>query len=164
MALSKPKILRSIRNIAISFVVILVLAVGAGAGYTWYMGKQKVASTVVAEPVQASPVIKPTKPAENTSVGVSVQSLLTPITPGSNTSITIRTTPSATCTISVVYKDVPSTDSGLKAEQADDFGMATWTWTVGVSVPLGKWPVKVTCTYNKKSGVVQGDLVVANAS
>ena len=164
MALSKPKILRSIRNIAISFVVILVLAVGTGAGYTWYMGKQKVASTVVAEPVQTSPAIIPTKPAENASVGVSVQSLLTPITPGSNTSITIRTTPSAACTISVVYNDVPSTDSGLKAEQADDFGMATWTWTVGVSVPLGKWPVKVACSYNKHSGVVQGDLVVANAS
>jgi hypothetical protein len=164
MALSKPKIIRTVRNIAISFVVILVIAVGTGAAYTWYMGTQKVASTVVAEPVvTTSPVIKPTKPAENASVGVSVQSLLTPITPGSNTSITIRTTPSATCIISVVYNDVPSTDSGLKAQQADDFGMATWTWTVGPSVPLGKWPVKVTCTYNKKSGVVQGDLVVANA-
>lgn len=164
MALSKPKILKTIRNIVISFVVILVLAFGAGAGYTWYMGKQNVASTVVAEPVEAVTVIKPTKPADNAPVGVSVQSLISPIAPGLNTSITIRTTPSATCDISVVYKDVQSTDSGLKAQQADDFGMATWTWTVGPSVPLGKWPVKVTCSYNKKSGVVQGDLVVANAS
>ncbi len=163
MAFSKPSVLRLIRKIAISAAVILTLIIGLGVGYTWYMGRQKVAPDVVVKPVDTAPAIKTTQPAANAPVGVSVQSLISPIAPGTNTSITVRTTPSANCSISVIYNNVPSTDSGLKAQQADEFGMASWTWTVGESVPIGKWPIKVTCSYSKRSGVVQADLVVAKS-
>ncbi len=164
-ALINSRLKRTIRNIAISAGIAVALLVAAGAAYTWYMGRHPVTSAaIVNEPVEAAPAIKPTQPAANSSVGVSVQSLVSPVAPGLNTSVSIRTTPSANCNISVVYKDVPSTDSGLKARQADEFGMASWTWTVGPSVPLGSWPVKITCSLGNKSGMVQADLVVANSN
>jgi hypothetical protein len=43
---------------------------------------------------------------------------------------------------------------------ADDFGIVSWTWTVEESVPLGEWPVDVTCAFNDQSAMVRGKLVV----
>jgi hypothetical protein len=137
--------------------------VGGGVGYTWYMGQHDDGSTLgVATPVEATPapVIKPSKPSPNAPVGASVQMLTTPVVPGENASITVKTTPMANCTIKVEYNKVASTDSGLIPKAADEFGIIGWSWTVEESVPLGTWPVTVTCTYNKKSAMVRGDLVV----
>lgn len=131
--------------------------------YTWFMGQKGVESAAVATPVEAkpAPVIKPTKPAANARVGAAVHMLTSPVPPGSNASITVKTLATAKCTIVVEYNKVASKDSDLVAKTADEYGMVSWTWTVGESVPLGKWPVKVTCAYNKSSAMVQGDLVVA---
>lgn len=85
---------------------------------------------------------------------------MSPVKAGSNTTISVKTTPKATCSISVVYAGAASTDSGLAPKKADAYGEASWTWTVGASVPAGSWPVKVTCTYKAKSGVVQQSLQV----
>lgn len=104
---------------------------------------------------------KPPKPAPNAPVGVSISSLLSPVKAGSNTSVSIKTTPGAACSISVVYAGRASDDSGLAPKKADDYGLAIWTWTVGAAVPVGTWPVKVTCVHHGKSGVVQDDLRVA---
>jgi hypothetical protein len=87
--------------------------------------------------------------------------LTSPEAPGDNVSMSVKTVPTSTCTIRVEYNKIPSTDSGLVAKTADEFGIVSWTWTVGEDVPLGTWPAKVTCVYNGRSAVVQGDLQVA---
>lgn len=156
------KHVKTIRNTAISIAVLLVLTVGAGVAYTWYMGQQKPVTTVTeVEEVESAPTIKHVKPADNVPVGVSIQTLTTPIVPGSNASVIIKTNPGASCTIKVEYNSVQSKDSGLASKVADDFGTVTWAWTVEATVPEGKWPVTITCIKGKLSGVVIGDLVVS---
>jgi hypothetical protein len=162
---TRSRIIRFVRNIAISVAVLLVIFIGGGAAYTWYMGRTTVVDTSVADSIDTTPtpVIKHVQPAANANESASVQMLTSPVAPGSNASVTVKTNPSSECTIAVEYNKVASKDSGLRLKTADEFGIVSWTWTVEVSVPLGTWPVKVTCinTANKKSAFVQGDLVVA---
>ncbi|HET8884526.1 MAG TPA: hypothetical protein VFM68_03580 [Candidatus Saccharimonadales bacterium] len=152
-----------VRNTVISVGVLLVVLVGGGVAYTWYMGQQPVENTpAVAAPIapKPAPVIKASKPAPNAKPSASVQLLTTPVMPGENASINVKTLAAAKCTITVVYDEVPSKDSGLGPKVADEFGIISWAWTVEPTVPLGKWPVTVTCTYNKRPAVVQGMLEV----
>lgn len=160
----KARITIFIRNTLVSIGVLLVVFLGGGAAYTWYMGEYgTVNSTAIAAPAEVIPpsTVKPKKPAADAPVGASIQMLTSPITPGSNASVSVKTNAESKCTITVEYNKVASTDSGLKPRLADDFGMVSWAWTVEESVPLGKWPVTVTCVYGDKSAVVKGDLVVA---
>lgn len=164
----KFRIAKFIRNVLISIVVLLVLFVGAGVAYTWYMGQNNIADTAMAAPVeaQAVPVIKRVQIAANAPEGASVQDITSPILPGSNASITVKTNPESNCTIIVMYnitdihKKITSKDSGLVPKISDDYGMVNWTWTVEYSVPLGKGGATVTCSRNGKSAVVIGNLVV----
>lgn len=157
-----PKI---VRNILISALVLLVLMVSGGVGYIWYTGQtdgQEVlaATDPVVEAPSARPMVTPTKPGPDVPVGASVQALLSPVAPGANTTISIKTRPEATCVLKVAYNNVPSTDSGLVEKQADEFGVVSWTWTVEPAAAIGTWPVDVRCTYEDKSGVVRGHLQV----
>jgi hypothetical protein len=163
----KSRIVRLIRNTLISTVVLGVVVLGAGIAYTWYNGQQPVAtSQAIATPVDPTPpaTIKAIKPAANAPVSASVQLLTSPVAPGENVSMSVKTVPTATCTIKVTYNKIPSTDSGLVAKTADEFGMVSWTWTVGTSIPHGTWPAIVTCIYNHRSAVVQGDVVVGRSA
>lgn len=161
--MSKKRIARTIRNVSISIVVLLVVFVGAGIAYTWFMGRTP-AAEVTTDTTEETPIptIKHVEQAENVPVSASVQSLTSPVAPGENASIIIKTNPGSWCTISVMYNKIPSTDSGLKGKTADEFGIATWAWTVEASRPTGKWPVTVTCLRNKLSAVVIGDLIIKN--
>ena len=105
-------------------------------------------------------VIEPTKPDPTSKVGASIQTITTPVVPGSNASVMIRTNPSATCVISVEYDKVPSKDSGLIQKTADEYGVVEWAWTVEQDAPLGTWPVTMTCANQKNSAMVRGDLQV----
>ena len=150
-------------KIAVSIIVLLTLLVAGGIGYIWYTGQHTPNnSSALQAPISPKPipVIKPTIPPDNARVGAAVESLTSPITPGTTASITVKTTATATCSISVVYDKTPSKDSGLSKQIADDYGLVSWTWYVEQSVPVGKWPVKVTCVRGKLSGFVQGDLYV----
>lgn len=163
--MAKKRIVRFLRNTLISIGVLLVLTIGGGVAYTWYMGEYAASpTTAIAAPVEAVPrqVIKPPKPSPDAPASASVQMLTSPVMPGTNASITVKTNVEAECTISVEYNKIPSTDSGLKPETADEFGIVSWAWTVEESVPLGTWPVVVTCAANDKTAVVKGELVVAN--
>jgi hypothetical protein len=143
----------------------LVLFIGAGVAYTWYMGKN-VDPKDVAVPknnnTSTTTVIKHAQPGANAQEGVEVQSLVSPVIPGSNTSITVRALPYSTCTISFIYNNITSKDSGLVNKTADDFGMVSWSWTVGESVPIGNWPAKVICTWKGRTAVVSGHLEVVS--
>lgn len=161
----KARILKFIRNTSISILILLVMFLVAGAAYTWYMGQNNSENaTAITAPIEPTPGpnFAPTKQADNVPTGASVQMISSPIAPGSNTSITVKTNPGAICTISVIYDKTPSTDSGLVSKTSGEYGIVSWSWTVESSVPLGKWPVKVTCLHNEKTGVVVGDLVVSN--
>lgn len=157
---------KSVRNACISAAVLLVLLVGGGVAYTYFMGPDGTqlgaqAASVVTSPEAGAP--KPVKPAPNAKESASVQSITSPVTPGSNTSIIVKSNAGSKCSVAVVYGTTPSTDSGLTPKVADEYGNVSWTWTVGSSVPLGTWPVTVTCVYNTRSAVVKGDLVVQKA-
>ena len=105
-------------------------------------------------------VLKPVKPADNAPEGAAVESLTSPVKAGENVSISVRALPDSTCTIEVTYNNVPAKDSGLIAKKTNEYGFTDWTWTVPVNTPAGTWPVKVTCSYNGKTGVVIGNLQV----
>lgn len=151
-------------RVTLSFIIILVLAVGGFVLYAW-LGSEEAPVATVADPKakaqledrSKSVTLDPSAP-----VGVSVQSITSPTSPGSNVLMVVKTRPDATCTITAEYNKVKSTDSGLVEKTADDFGMAQWSWAVGPAVPEGKWPVTVTCSFNGKSGMVIGDLEVVS--
>lgn len=148
----------SVKKALFTALGLIVLMIAVGVLYTWYVGEQPrpadpPARTSPRAPVITKPVVDPTTP-----VGVSVQSLTSPITPGSNAAISVRTKSGATCSIKVEYNKVASTDSGLKPKPADEFGVAGWTWTVEADAPLGKWPVEVSCERDKKVGIVRAYL------
>lgn len=153
----------SLRNIFIWSVVLLAIIILLAIAYIWYLGQQKPPSSSI-QPVPKAPsapkLLAPHKPKPDAVVGVSVQSLTTPIAPGANAAMMVHTNPEAKCTISVIYDKTPSTDSGLVAKVADEYGMVDWTWTVPPSAPLGKWPVRVTCANTAKSGVVEDKLEI----
>jgi len=154
---------KAVRNTIISVVVLLVLLVGAGFVYTYFFGPTggEVADAPKPEPAPTNALPKAAKVADNAPVGVSIASMLSPVAPGTNTSVSIRTLPESKCKVAVVYNDVPAADSGLAPKAADEFGTVTWTWKVSAATPEGTWPVDVTCERNGKSGMVRGDLVVA---
>lgn len=154
---------RKFASITIVVVVVAGILVGAAAGYTWYMGR--FAPPIVDDspaPRPTAPIATPQPVNEDVRVGVSVQSFTDKVAPGKNASLIIKTNPLAACSITVEYNKQASTDSGLVPKKADEFGVASWAWTVEESRPIGKWPVKVTCANAKHSGELVLDLVVAN--
>lgn len=155
-------LLHALRRVVTGVLVIGLILTAIGFAYTWYNSKYgeepKVTATLKPKPKPRERV----KPSPTGPVNASVQSLTTPIMPGSNASITVHTNADANCTITVEYNKVASKDSGLIPKKADDMGLVTWGWTVPANTPVGKWPVKVTCANLKKSGMVIGDLVVTN--
>ena len=153
-------IVQTTLKITASAVIILVLAVGGGVAYSWYVSQhsdensqafQKPAPAVKSEK-------KPPKFPDDATMGVSVQSITSPVAPGSNSSIMVKTNPDATCSVSVEYNHVPSKDSGLAPKKADEYGLVEWTWTVESTAPVGNWPVKVSCANKKNTAVVENDL------
>ncbi len=163
------KMPRSVMWTIATVVVLLVLMVGGGIAYIWYIGQDD--SDVVAKelPITSQKekdlLSQPSEPSPTSRVGVSVQTSTAQVLPGTNASITIRTLPTALCSISVMYNNVASKDSGLVPHTADIYGTTSWTWTVDQNAPLGKWPITVTCEFNKKSAMVKADIeVVAKLS
>lgn len=160
----RSKARKTARNIAISAFVMLILLASAGVAYTYFFGPS--ASEVVTPKAVAEvqPLPKPAVPADNAPEGVAIGAFTTPVKPGDNASMQVHTQPTSTCTISITYNGVVATDSGLLSKTADDYGTVGWSWTVPVSTPEGKWPVKVTCTYHGRSGVYQAELEVSKTA
>jgi hypothetical protein len=152
---------KSAHRLMSTVLTLAVIAIGAGLVYTWYNGQQLSATADQPVAVRTSrPVIKPPKIASDAKVGVAVQSYTTDAKPGQNASIAVRTNPEAECAITMKYNNVAAVDSGLVTKLADEFGVASWSWTVGASTPAGKWPIEVTCKNKKHSAVVIADIVI----
>ena len=160
----KRRIVRVVRNIGISIVVLLLLVLGAGVAYTWYMG-QETSSAASAPPVQpvvtaAATSTKSRVPAPDAPASASIQQLTSPASPGGTVDLTVRSNPTATCKIAVEYSNKqPGTSPALIEKATDDFGMVDWQWTVDATAPKGKAAVTVTCSLDeKRSAVIRGDL------
>lgn len=165
LEIKKSKALRRAITISISIIVLLVVLVGAGIAYTYYFGATPTTQTLQAAPKpQINAVAKPAEPADDAKVGVSIESFTTPVKPGDNSFISIKTLPTAACTIDVEYNKVKSTDTGLVQKKADEYGVVSWSWTVGTATPEGSWPVVVTCAHGSQSGTVTGTLVVSKTA
>lgn len=145
-------------------VALFCVAVIGGIGYTYYTDSRSQPLPAVAAPAvvpTSQPFTKHTEPPANAAVGVAVESFSSLAKIGSDASISIGTTPGATCKIEVLYDKVPAMDPGLKPQIADDFGSVTWDWAIGPATPPGMWPVNITCSRNKHSGFVQAQLDVS---
>jgi hypothetical protein len=147
----------TLRNFAVAAVALVILLVLAGVAYTKFFNPPVPVQPTESSDQELRPpkAVKPAKPSETAKESAAVEMINTPVTPGMNSSVSVRTLPGSECTITVEYNKVPSTDSGLAPKIADEYGAVNWTWTVEPEVPLGKWPVKVTCKYNDKSAFVQ---------
>jgi hypothetical protein len=157
---------RTARTLGIMIFCLVLLGASAGLGYTYYTGNAKPVTPAALPESKKSPLASTNTPKPKAKpegpVGVSIQVLSSPVAPGSNASVTIRTRPEAACSIKVTYKDQQSNDGGLIPKTADEFGTAQWTWTVEIGRPVGKWPVDITCALGEMSGYVRGDLEIAN--
>lgn len=157
------RIPRIVRRTIVSVIVLIVLAVAAGIVYVLVTDSNVKPAPARSKPAatrQESALPKPVAPAPNAQEGVSIESLTSPVSAGSNVSLIATTDAGSKCTITVTYNGVQSTDSGLIAKTADAYGGVSWSWTVGTSVPVGNWPVSVNCVYHGRSGVMAGSLQV----
>jgi hypothetical protein len=158
----KNNVAKTILKTAIAIVVLIVLIVAAGVGYVWYTGKnsEQTAKPVLKVPIVSYGLPKPKAPNPKNPESAAIETILSPVAAGANSSVTVKTQPTSKCTIEVSYNNLPSKDSGLVPKTADDYGNITWSWTVDKTAPAGKWPVKVTCAWLGKSAFVQSDLEV----
>lgn len=143
-------------------VVLALLLLGGGAVYTYLNEPEEMPEQQPPEDSQYyhEPSMEADEPAEDADVGVSVQTLTSPVEPSSNATFEIRTLRGAECDIMVEYDDEESEDTGLIPRTADRYGMVSWTWTIEESVPEGEWPVEVTCSWNENSGMIRNHLEV----
>lgn len=151
----------SMRRLGIASACLVILAVGGGIVYTWVMGQNQPAlASSDLKPNTKRVNLAPPKVSATAPVGVAIQSVSSPVTPGENASVMVRTNPEVGCSIVVTYDTVPAVDSGLSKKAADEFGTVSWAWTVPATAPLGTWPVDITCQNKKHSAVLKVDLVV----
>lgn len=158
--------LRTLRNVAIAMLV-LVIVIGAVYLLISWLSKPKIAGNSVVKDTQQSPTMpQPHRPPRDVPIGSSIQSLTTPVAPGGNVSLILRTTESAVCTIKVVHLDEQMrevarvTDGGLVDKTADEFGVVTWTWTMPAGAAQVTWHADITCQRDSKSTRSVGDIVV----
>ena len=148
---------KTIRKVTFTIIVLLFIFVVAGIAYVFitdHFSTKILPAISTNNAAQSSPLPKPVAPGSNSPEGVAVQTVISPVSVGSNSSITVNTNAGSVCTITVTYNGIQSTDSGLSSKIADAYGNVTWTWTVETGVPVGSWPIKVTCTYHNRSAVV----------
>lgn len=152
---------KTVKKTLIAAGIMLVLFLAAGTAYTYFSGKSDANKQVPAEKKQ-EPANEPKPAAQdpNGPVGASVLFLTSPVRAGENVSMNVHTRAEAKCKIAVAYNKVASKDSGLVEKTADIHGTVDWTWTVDKTAAVGKWPVKVDCSFNGHAGAVQGDLEV----
>jgi endonuclease YncB( thermonuclease family) len=99
-----------------------------------------------------TPTRTPTSTPSNTPL--EILSLTSPISPGSSATLAARTAPNAACRIEVIYKNGPSSASGLGPKSAGADGSISWTWRVGSNTTTGDWPVTVTCAGASRSATL----------
>ena len=62
--------------------------------------------------------------------------------PGQHTTLSVVVSPSATCSIVVMYKSGSSHAQGLGSKRGSKI---SWTWMIGTRTTPGRWPIYVSC-------------------
>jgi hypothetical protein len=62
--------------------------------------------------------------------------------PGSYATLSVDVSPSARCSITVVYKSGSSVAKGLVPKRGSRI---SWTWMIGTRTTPGRWPIYVSC-------------------
>ncbi len=127
---------------------------GLGTGFDFFADASRgecaqLLSNLLRGPVEPPPpestsTTTTTIPQDPGAFGLQVVSLTSPVAPGANAALTIKTAPGAYCTITVIYKSGPSQAAGLGPQTADPNGTVTWQWKVGSSTARGVWSIVVT--------------------
>lgn len=160
--------LKIFRNIIIAFLLLFSVFMIAGFVYANFIDSNSIVTnnnhkkTSTTSP-SAGSVITSTTSGKNANEGAYIESLDSPVVVGSNTSIIVDTNSYSTCSITISYNGKIATSQGLNTEVANSYGIVSWSWNVPNTTPIGNWPIKVTCTYNKKVAVVDGNLEVIPA-
>lgn len=149
-------------NMIMSFIIMSISAFGGMLFCVWYFGQNDTAvlGDTLPEPSSSANIITPTKQADNVPVGVSIQSISSPINQGDVVNITTRSNPGASCNITVTLNKQKYSDSSLVKKNTDEYGMVSWSWPTSSFTPSGKWSVEVLCSKGEKSGMVIGELVI----
>jgi hypothetical protein len=160
---SKISVHRTIRYVIASIVTLALILLLGGAAYTWFTDQNPAKGSPVltgANNLQSGTSVTAVQPSANAKEGVAVESITSPVTTGTNASVTVMTNPNSACTILASYNKSVNPIANLSAKTADDYGTVSWTWAIDDSVPIGKWLLIVTCVYHGRSGVVEADLQV----
>jgi len=158
----KPNRRKTVKNGLISIIVLLALTFVGSSAYVYYIdlhNKPAVATATVDTSKQLHPIVA-VKQDPNAPVGVAIEVISSPIPRGGEALASVKSYPNATCVIKVMYNNVASTETGLESKVADDFGVVSWSWNVSGAVPIGSWPVDITCAHHSKSGYVQGSILI----
>lgn len=97
-----------------------------------------------------------TMPSYETTDGISLVSVTSPVSAGSKITLTVRGKPDSEFEITVVYSSGPSTAQGLGSAMSDDSGYVSWTWRVGASTKPGTY----TATVSGEDGILEIPFVV----
>ena len=76
---------------------------------------------------------------------VKLVSLTSPVSAGSDATLTVAVPSGANCSIVVTYKSGPSSAAGLYPQRASS-SHVSWTWRIGTNTTPGRWPIDVSCT------------------
>lgn len=82
---------------------------------------------------------------EQTTAALEILSVTSPVAAGSTASLTAKTSPGVSCSITVRYKSGPSKAKGLENKTAGSDGEVSWSWGVGSRTSSGTWPITVKC-------------------
>jgi micrococcal nuclease len=93
----------------------------------------------------AAPPAPQPQPQAPQSAGLTITQAPGTVSRGATATVAVKTTPGASCSITVIYKSGPSEAPGLSPKQADGAGHVSWSWKVGSSTTPGTWPVIITC-------------------
>jgi hypothetical protein len=86
----------------------------------------------------------PRGPGASTAGKVRLVSLTSPVSAGSDATLTVAVPTGTSCSIVVTYKSGPSSAAGLYPQRASG-GRISWTWMVGTRTTSGRWPIDVAC-------------------
>ena len=113
-----------------------------GRGTFGVVEASEISSAVVdADFVALAPLPTPT----GTTQGAAFTSVVT-ASPGGNASVTVQTTPNASCSIEYITPaGAASLDDGLVTKRADSTGAVSWSWRIGSRSSPGIGTVRVTC-------------------
>ena len=72
------------------------------------------------------------------AASVTLVSVTSPASPGSDATLTVSLSKTSTCSIAVYYKSGPSVAQGLYPKRGRRI---SWTWMVGTRTTPGRWPI-----------------------